>query len=515
LGVAAPISEGGAVVRARTLVEPTGGPTTSDRGAGSDRGRRRGKAPPVDPFTGDDPEIRFDDWLPALTRASYWNDWSLEENLLQLAGHLRGRALQEWDLLLDSDKNSWDRAVAALRARLDPGNKVMAAQDFRHTTQKDAETVPDFIRRLERTFRVAYGCDNLGLETREALLYGQMQDGLHSELMQNPAVSGALSYQELCMAARNEEKRKGEMLKRQLYRSAATAGIQGWKGTDSQKKSDKRTPSFVPRRNGGGSSGSQYAKPQTNTSAGSKSSVDTRLCYNCGKPGHLAKDCRAPKTESQGRGSKKGLSASSSSKSTRQVMSTPTDPTLEDPTTYLQSDSDPEMESVKLVRVRDEGSQPREAQVQLQGVSVWGIVDSGADITIIGKELFKTVATVNKLKKKGFQKPDRVARTYDRRQFSLDGKMDLEIAFEDRVVTTSVYVKMDAQDQLLLSEGVCRQLGIIQYHPSVRPCEQRHSTTDPGRELSNISQEWSFITSLLVVGSAGSVADPSSSEAQP
>jgi len=52
-----------------------------------------------------------------------------------------------------------------------------------------------------------------------------------------------------------------------------------------------------------------------------------------------------------------------------------------------------------------------------------------------------------------------------------------------------VYVKMDAQDQLLLSEGVCRQLGIIQYHPSVRPCEQRHSTTDPGRELSNTSQE--------------------------
>ena len=29
---------------------------------------------------------------------------------------------------------------------------------------------------------------------------------------------------------------------------------------------------------------------------------------------------------------------------------------------------------------------------------------------------------------------------------------------------------MDACDQLLLSEGVCRQLGILQYHPSVQPC---------------------------------------------
>lgn len=34
---------------------------------------------------------------------------------------------------------------------------------------------------------------------------------------------------------------------------------------------------------------------------------------------------------------------------------------------------------------------------------------------------------------------------------------------------TTVYVKMDAQDQLLLSEGVCRQLGIVTYHPSIEP----------------------------------------------
>ena len=32
---------------------------------------------------------------------------------------------------------------------------------------------------------------------------------------------------------------------------------------------------------------------------------------------------------------------------------------------------------------------------------------------------------------------------------------------------TSVYIKMDAQEPLLLSEGVCRQLGIITYHPSL------------------------------------------------
>ena len=40
---------------------------------------RRGKAPPVDSYTGSDPELRFDDWLPTLERAAQWNSWSDEE----------------------------------------------------------------------------------------------------------------------------------------------------------------------------------------------------------------------------------------------------------------------------------------------------------------------------------------------------------------------------------------------------------------------------------------------------
>ena len=34
----------------------------------------------------------------------------------------------------------------------------------------------------------------------------------------------------------------------------------------------------------------------------------------------------------------------------------------------------------------------------------------------------------------------------------------------------TVYIKMDTPDPLLLSEGVCRQLGILQYHPDVQVC---------------------------------------------
>ena len=49
---------------------------------------RHGCAPPVDSFTGEDPSVQLDHWLPGLNLASRWNSWTPEEKLMQLAGHL-------------------------------------------------------------------------------------------------------------------------------------------------------------------------------------------------------------------------------------------------------------------------------------------------------------------------------------------------------------------------------------------------------------------------------------------
>ena len=38
--------------------------------------QRRGKAPLIDTFTGEDAETRFDDRLPTLERAAAWNNWT-------------------------------------------------------------------------------------------------------------------------------------------------------------------------------------------------------------------------------------------------------------------------------------------------------------------------------------------------------------------------------------------------------------------------------------------------------
>ena len=79
---------------------------------------------------------------------------------MQLAGYLRGQALQEWKLLGSTDKTTYHSTVRALRERLDPGNQTLAALDFRHASQRSSETVSDFLRRLEHIYQTAFGREN-------------------------------------------------------------------------------------------------------------------------------------------------------------------------------------------------------------------------------------------------------------------------------------------------------------------------------------------------------------------
>ena len=162
----------------------------------------------MDSFTGENPEIRLDDWLPALDRASLWNQWKY---LIQFAGHLRGRALQEWNLMDARDTLDTTDVIEALQWRLEPKTRTLAAQDFRHTSQNDGESVSNFIRRMERTFAITYRVDDMSMETRETLLHGQLQEGLSYQIMKAPAVSGAQSYRELVMAAKHEERRRDKL----------------------------------------------------------------------------------------------------------------------------------------------------------------------------------------------------------------------------------------------------------------------------------------------------------------
>ena len=58
--------------------------------------------------------------------------------------------------------------------------------------------------------------------------------------------------------------------------------------------------------------------------------------------------------------------------------------------------------------------------------------------------------------------------TYDQKPIALDGCIDMKITFGEENIVTTVYVKLVAPDQLLLSESACHRLGIVSYHPEVQ-----------------------------------------------
>ena len=113
----------------------------------------------------------------------------------------------------------------------------------------------------------------------------------------------------------------------------------------------------------------------------------------------------------------------------------------DDPLSFLESVDELTPGRVDLVRIKDRGSKPRQATVSVQGVPASGVIDSGADITIMGPDLFKRVAAAAHLKKSAFQKPDKVPYTYDHQPFTLHGKLELDISFEDVTMRTPVYIK--------------------------------------------------------------------------
>ena len=101
--------------------------------------------------------------------------------------------------------------------------------------------------------------------------------------MHSPNVSGALTYKELVMEAKNEERRQSELIKRKQYQNA-------------QQRSPT-SPFAASKKLQTPSSSSADQPRQTNSDSPRK------YCNFCHKPGHLRRDCsHRIKSESTGNG---------------------------------------------------------------------------------------------------------------------------------------------------------------------------------------------------------------------
>ena len=179
----------------------------------------------------------------------------------------RGRQYRSGDSSVKlCSKSTGQWFMNALRSWLDPGSKTMAAQDFCHSHQKSDESVSDFICRIEKSYQVAYGKDDLNPATRDALLCGQLYEGLIYDLMQSPVVSGVQSYQKLCTTSEGEERGLAALKQWQQFVMLSTS-----------------TPQQAPSSRPSGSKPEQQGTlPATRRQ---------RVSFKCGQPGHFDINC--------------------------------------------------------------------------------------------------------------------------------------------------------------------------------------------------------------------------------
>ena len=97
----------------------------------------------------------------------------------------------------------------------------------------------------------------------------------------------------------------------------------------------------------------------------------------------------------------------------------------------------------EALQVTDEDTWSQLAHVIVQGVPADGMIDKGVDITIMGLDLFTKVDAAARLHKKTFQKWDKVPRTYDQRMSHLEGCIDMDLSFADKIMSlrTTVCIK--------------------------------------------------------------------------
>ena len=196
---------------------------------------------------------------------------------------------------------------------------------------ESGKSVAEYICCLERLFQVAFGHDCLRVETCQTLLYSQLQEGLKYSLVKIPAVSGADSYNQLCIAAKHEEKCLSELSRRQQYlKDMNNEGDTGGRSPHNSNKQNEKC---------GENEGQSRGEPCQ--------------CYVCGSTNHLAHNCRRKKTESDGQTKHKADAGA-------KIITS-----KEDPLDFLLPDFD---DGVRTVGIQDKGSKPREELVDIQGV---------------------------------------------------------------------------------------------------------------------------------------------------
>ena len=439
--------------------------------------------PPLETFTGEGMETEektFDRWIELFEERAKVAGWGPAQQLHQLKFLLDKTALKAFRTFPVDDRGDYDRAVAALRERFKLVDiEELRGLEFHHKIQGSKETIEELGLDLQALCRKAFPSSH-GKEF-DRLLKGRFFQAIHVKWQRKlGAPKPSETFQELFNRARVLEQHE-----KQYQESAAS------------RSGDKQDKPIRPSSQQKGNGGAQQKYDSERNTFYKYVPIHERTCYNCNKVGHLSRDCKlhTVKTKKQweapGRGSKERSApksscsavlesvvsesdtkpvSSSGELSTKQLRELLTQRQLQDEQNML--DSGTNVVNADTIGVKEEG--PKAVgptlflKVQVGGVPVEAMVDTGSQSTIISRSLLHKIGRCRKSKGKplpALEKP--TARLFGKdgegggKELTITAQIEVDIEADGECVRVPVFVQPQSGQECLLGMNVIPALGLV------------------------------------------------------
>ena len=439
--------------------------------------------PPLETFTGEGMETEektFDRWIELFEERAKVAGWGPAQQLHQLKFLLDKTALKAFRTFPVDDRGDYDRAVAALRERFKLVDiEELRGLEFHHKIQGSKETIEELGLDLQALCRKAFPSSH-GKEF-DRLLKGRFFQAIHVKWQRKlGAPKPSETFQELFNRARVLEQHE-----KQYQESAAS------------RSGDKQDKPIRPSSQQKGNGGAQQKYDSERNTFYKYVPIHERTCYNCNKVGHLSRDCKlhTVKTKKQweapGRGSKERSApksscsavlesvvsesdtkpvSSSGELSTKQLRELLTQRQLQDEQNML--DSGTNVVNADTIGVKEEG--PKAVgptlflKVQIGGVPVEAMVDTGSQSTIISRSLLHKIGRCRKSKGEplpALEKP--TARLFGKdgegggKELTITAQIEVDIEADGECVRVPVFVQPQSGQECLLGMNVIPALGLV------------------------------------------------------